>query len=164
MARPLRYGMLLAVALVAGYGGSGADAAYYKQGKPAFRIEFRVGRDRIEKAQIRSNFPCDHDHRQGLLFTRKRIPLGAAGAFTLRDESQSDVLSQEIRLRGHVRPNFVIGYFAFRADWAPGGGRQPYRCWSGRSWEDPWIRFAARRQRAVDPFPGLRTAGFARPV
>ena len=139
------------VALCCAIGAASTNAAYYEGSRevsyplqPDIHIEITV-RDRyIVRAEGRFPTRCRPPGQGNSFFSYDRLHarIGADGRFRWRREYRDGdyraVDAMVGRLDGRViRARFASRFAAFVGD----------RCWSGRSYGDPWVRIVARRQR-----------------
>ena len=68
--------------------------------------------------------------------------------FSARRRNSANGNFSTFGLKGERRDGKIYGKTMYRGRIQYGRNEDAhYRCWSGKSWKDPWVRFVARRQR-----------------
>jgi hypothetical protein len=112
----------------------------YTARRSGFSIELKTQRRKVVEIAGRYTLHCS-DGRVAypdFAFGPRFIRNGPGGTFKARFEAQI-----ERKIRGTVRNGAITGHLFHRL--SPPFDRRP-DCWSGRSLNDPWVRFVARRQ------------------
>ena len=154
----MRTKLTLAIGLIAllGFGAvpAQADAAYYAASrvtadKPNFHIDLTVRGNRITEINLRASQRCAYpnpDHAAAVWrggFDRP-IRIRANGRFRKVYRFSGAEYFSSAGILGRVSGNRIVGFVHSRVfDNLAGQSK----CWTGRSWRDPWVRFVARRQR-----------------
>lgn len=146
--------VLLSAFVLAGAVAPAASGKVYEAQRTGFSIKVRVQAGQVTDAAVRFTRHCagpagvstfHADQRFGEINARIDP---STGRFQRHVTSQAGA-TQTTGLRGRVRSDRLTGEFSRTTDYNPG---RDLRCYSGSSFEDPWVRFVAR-PRAPHPPP-----------
>jgi hypothetical protein len=140
---------LLAIVATMGIVTASAHAAVYKASRPGFSILLRTQGLRVVEVKARYTLHCtDRRVRRAAVHLQDRTVLSTrpGGKFSWRGVTRSDTISSTNAGQGTVHDKIATGSLFQKSFHSPGRGRESYACWTGRSRDDPRVRFVARRQ------------------
>lgn len=124
---------------------SAADGTWYRASRPALTLLFKVEGNRVSVMRGFYRQHCSNGRRHTFTIRRAEFnrPINEVGRFRWESSTNVDTFSFLERGRGTVHPKLLTGHFFNQFTRAVPGNS--YRCWTGRSFRDPWSYFAARR-------------------
>ena len=141
--------LLAAAVVLAGLGASVASATFYKTVRPTLQLHFSTKHHRLINIEGKVRLTCDDGGvYPSWPFSTDGDPVGYGprGHFSYHRGDLTSTGETSRGLQGRVADQVVRGRLFYRLREQPGGRPPASRCWTGRSYRDPWVRFAARRQ------------------
>jgi hypothetical protein len=126
-----------------------ADATVYKASRPGFTILFQIKGHQVLDLRTRYALHCPdaqrHRVRHPSLDLDRPFNLSPNSSFVYGMASLGDGIRVEREVGGTFNGNVIRGYVSDQR-WFARHQQNSYRCWSGRSKDDPRVAFVARRR------------------